>query len=165
MLHGQVYELIHMALYTGFRRSELRTLCWSDINFDTKRLYIQSKEIDDEPDFTPKSGVARFKSIPDKLLDLLKGMERRGRFVFGGDVPYNIDTISHVVKTILIRAGIPDVSLHHCRHTYCSWMLRQSGGDLKYVQGEMGHLDVATTKKYTHTIEDDLDPSRTFDYE
>lgn len=164
LLHGQIYEFIHVALFTGFRRSELRTLCWDDINFDTRRIVIQSKQIDGEPDFTPKSGTARFKSIPDKIMPLLEGMERRGRFVFGGDKPYNVDSISQVVRLLMRRAGLVGVSLHHCRHTYGSWLLRKTG-DLSFVQGEMGHLDISTTKKYIHTIEDASDPARTFDYE
>lgn len=164
LMHGQLLEFIHVALFTGFRRSELRTLCWDDLNFDTRRIVIQSKQIDGEPDFTPKSGSARFKSIPDKLVPLLAGMERKGRFVFGGDKPYNVDSISQVVRLLMRRAGLVGVSLHHCRHTYGSWLLRRTG-DLSLVQGEMGHLDIATTKKYMHTIEDLNDPARSFDYE
>ena len=163
LLHGQAYEMVHVALFTGFRRAELRTLCWSDINLETRRMLVQSKEIDDEVDFNTKSGEARFKSIPDKLMPVLKAMDQKGRFVFGGDQPYNINVISHAIKTVLIRAGLPDVSLHHCRHTYGSWLLKITG-DLKLVQDEMGHLDISTTKLYTHTIGDESDPVRGFDY-
>lgn len=164
LMHGQLLEFIHVALFTGFRRSELRTLTWDDINFDTRRIVIQSKPIDGEPDFTPKSGTARFKSIPDKIMPLLQAMERRGRFVFGGDKPYHVDSISQVTRLLMRRAGLIGVSLHHCRHTYGSWLLRKTG-DLSFVQGEMGHLDISTTKKYMHTIEDTNDPARSFDYE
>lgn len=164
LMHGQLLEFIHVALFTGFRRSELRTLTWDDINFDTRRIVIQSKQIDGEPDFTPKSGTARFKSIPDKIMPLLQNMERRGRFVFGGDQPYHVDSLSQVVRLLMRRAGLVGVSLHHCRHTYGSWLLRRTG-DLSFVQGEMGHLDISTTKKYIHTIEDANDPARSFDYE
>src|SRR5690606_27827983 len=30
LLHGQMYEFVMVALYTGFRRSELRTLAWEE---------------------------------------------------------------------------------------------------------------------------------------
>jgi len=164
LMHGQLYEFIHVALFTGFRRSELRTLTWDDINFNTRRIIIQSKQIDGEADFTPKSGNARFKSIPDKLVPLLAEMERKGRFVFGGAAPYHIDSISQVVRLLMRRAGLVGVSLHHCRHTYGSWLLKRTG-DLSLVQGEMGHMDLSTTKRYMHTIEDLNDPARSFDYE
>jgi integrase len=164
LMHGQLYEFIHVALFTGFRRSELRTLTWDDINFDTRRIIVQSKQIDGEPDFTPKSGSARYKSVPDKLMPLLSEMTRSGRFVFGGDKPYHIDSISQVVRLLMRRAGLVGVSLHHCRHTYGSWLLKRTG-DLSLVQGEMGHMDLSTTKRYMHTVEDLNDPARAFDYE
>ena len=165
LMHGQVLPFIHLALYTGFRRSELRTLSWDDVNLETHRIMVQSKSVEGEDDFTAKSGAARFKSIPDALLPVLAGMERRGRFVFGGDAPYSADVISQTIKRLMKIAGLPeDLSLHHCRHTYGSWLLRKTG-DLKLVQDEMGHLDVATTKKYAHTIENVNDPARAFDYE
>jgi site-specific recombinase XerD len=70
-----------------------------------------------------------------------------------------------VVKKIMKLSGLPsDLSLHHLRHTYGSWMLRLTG-DLKYVQDEMGHLDISTTKNYMHNIEDRTDPARGFSYE
>lgn len=163
LLHGQMYEFVLLALYTGFRRSELRTLTWADIDLVHKRIVVQSKSIDGEPDFTPKSGEARSKSIPDKLLPVLSSIKRDGRFVFGGAKPYHVDSISQAVRTVMRRAGLSGVSLHNCRHTYGSWLLRKTG-DLKYVQHEMGHLTLDTTKNYMHFVESD-DPARSFDYE
>lgn len=163
MLHGQLREFVALALYTGFRRAELRTLTWDDVDLIHKRIAVQSKQIDGEPDFTPKSGEARSKSIPDKLVPLLAGMKRSGRFLFGGVKPYHVDSISQAVRKLMVRAGLPGVSLHNCRHTYGSWLLRKTG-DLKYVQGEMGHLTLDTTKNYMHFVESD-DPARSFDYD
>lgn len=165
LLHGQIYEFVAMALYTGFRLSELRTLTWDDINIETQRIFIQSKRLKGEADFNTKSGVARYKSIADILLPVINSIERRGRFVFGGDNMYLPEVLTAVVKKVMGRAGLdPDLSLHHLRHTYGSWLLRMTG-DLKYVQDEMGHLDISTTKNYMHNIENKGDPSRTFSYE
>lgn len=163
LMHGQIFEFVMLSLYTGFRRSELRTLTWDDVDLAHRRIVVQSKSIPGEGDFTPKSGEARSKSIPDKLMPVLEGMKRQGRFLFGGDKPYHIDSISQVVRLLMRRAGLPGVSLHHFRHTYGSWLLRKTG-DLKYVQDELGHLDINTTKKYMHLVESD-DPARSFDYE
>lgn len=164
LMHGQMYEFTLVALYTGFRRSELRTLSWADVNLADHRIFVQSKAIAGEEDFTAKSGSARFKSIPDVLLPILAGMERRGRFLFGGDAPYSADVLSQTMKRLMSIAGLPpDLTLHHCRHTFGSWLLRKTG-DLKFVQDEMGHLDLETTRKYMHTIEDAADPGRGFDY-
>lgn len=164
LMHGQICEFVMVALFTGFRRSELRTLTWEDIDFQSSRIVVQSKAIDGEPDFTPKSGEARSKSIPERLIPIIKSIPCNGRFLFGGDRPYNVDSISQAVRVVMKRAGLSGVSLHHCRHTYGSWLLRKTGGNLKYVQGEMGHLTLDTTKNYMHSVESD-DPARTFDYD
>lgn len=163
LMHGQILDFVMIALYTGFRRSELRTLTWDDVDLINRRITVQSKPVPDEPDFTPKSGSARSKSIPDKLMPVLQSMDRRGRFLFGGERPYHKDSISQVLRLVMKRAGLVGFSLHNCRHTYGSWLLRKTG-DLKYVQDEMGHLDISTTKNYMHSIESD-DPAKSFDYE
>jgi integrase len=164
LLHGQICEFVLVALYTGYRLSELRTLTWDDINLETRHIYVQSKDIEGEDSFNAKSGEARFKSIADALYPVLDNMERRGRFVFGGDAPYLAEVLSAAVKKVMSRAGLPsDLSLHHLRHTYGSWLLRMTG-DLKYVQNEMGHLTIATTQNYMHAIDDSSDPARSFDY-
>lgn len=165
LMHGQIFEFMMFALFTGWRRSELRTLTWDDIDFESHRLVVQSKLIEGEPEFNPKVGVARSISIPDKLLPVISGMERKGRFVFGGDVPYNIDSISHTVIDVMKRAGLEGVSLHTCRHTFGSWILRMTKGDLKATQELLGHLDVSTTANYMHNIQDGNDPSRSLSYD
>ena len=164
LMHGQMYEFIMVALYTGFRRSELRTLTWDDVDLVNHRISVQAKALPGEPDFTPKSGTARSKSIADKLYPVIDGIERKGRFLFGGDKPYHIDSISQAVRLVMRRAGLTGWSLHHLRHTYGSWLLRKTGGDLKFVQEDLGHLVLATTQNYMHSIESD-DQGRSFDYE
>lgn len=165
LMHGQVREFILFALFTGWRRSELRTITWDDINFESKKLIVQSKLIDGEDEFNAKAGVARSMTIPDKLMPIIEGMERKGRFLFGGDAPRDIDSISQVVKLVMRRAGIEGVSLHTCRHTFGSWILRKTGGDLKATQELLGHLDINTTALYMHNILDGNDPSRSLSYE
>lgn len=166
LLFGQAYELIMIALYTGLRRSELRTLCWDeDVNLEAMRIFVQAKQIDGEDDFIPKSGEDRSCTIPDRLTPIFNSIERKGRFVFGGEKPYPAKSITIAVKKIIQRAGLPDsISLHNLRHTYGSWLLRKTG-NLKFVQEAMGHLDIETTMNYMHNIEDINDPIRTFDYD
>lgn len=165
LCRGFAYEVIMFALYTGMRRSELRSLCWSDIDIETRKIAVQAKEISSGEVFTTKSGVADTVSIPDNLMPIIAAMNREGRFVFGGDTPISKVTLSGGVKKIMALAGLPeDLSLHNLRHTFGSWLLKQTG-DLSYVQGAMRHLDIATTKKYIHTVEDTIDPARTFSYD
>lgn len=165
LCRGYAYEIIMFGLYTGMRRNEIRTLCWSDIDLETRKIAVQATEMEGEDDFTTKSGVADTVTIPDDLVPVIKSMEHSGRFVFGGDRPVGLQTMYAATKKIMARAGLPkDLSLHHLRHTYGSWLLKITG-NLKYVQDAMRHLDIATTKKYMHTVEDEDDPARTFGYD
>lgn len=167
LCHGLAYEMIMVALYTGLRRNELRTLTWDDINFEERLIFVQAKEIDidGEDDFTTKSGEPRSVGIPDRLFDMLSGMERNGPWVFGGAQPIVANRLYKTFKEICARAGLdPDLSLHHSRHTYTSRLLKHTGGDLRFVQDRVGHLDIETTKKYTHVIENEDAPEKDFDY-
>lgn len=164
LCHGYAYELVMVALYTGLRRGELRTLEWSDIDLDRQQLIVQSKVLCGGEKFDPKSGKAGIVTIPDVLVPILSGMDQTGRFVFGGDQPIVANRFYKTFKDLLLRAGLDSsLSLHHARHTFGSWLLRLTG-DLKYVQGEMRHLDIDTTKNYAHTIPHDS-PARRLKYE
>lgn len=165
LCRGYVYEIIMFGLFTGMRRSELRTLCWSDIDLETKKIAVQAKEMSGEENFTTKSGSADTVGIPDKLVPIIEGMTRTGRFVFGGDKPVAKVAISAAVKQVMAKAGLsPKLSLHNLRHTFGSWLLRMTG-DLSFVQGAMRHLDIATTKLYMHNVGEEKDPTRTFGYD
>lgn len=165
MLHGQAYEFIMVALYTGMRRAEIRALEWFDVDFDAMKIRVQAKELPGGEKFTTKSGAADTVAIPDRLLPILEGMDKSKRFVFGGDAPYRFEVITITVKVIIKRAGLPgDLSLHHLRHTFGAWLLKLSGGDLKYVQQAMRHLDLSSTKKYMHVLEEENAPARRLDF-
>jgi len=118
-----------------------------------------------EENFTTKSGAADTVGIPDKLVPIIEGMARTGRFVFGGDKHVAKVAISAAVKQVMAKAGLShQLSLHNLRHTFGSWLLRMTG-DLSFVQGAMRHLDIATTKLYMHNVAEENDPTRTFGYD
>ena len=164
LLHGQMYEALMIDLLAGLRRAELQTLEWADLEFDSRIIKVQAKTLPDGTEFTTKNGEAEPVSMPDELYDILQSMERRGRFVLGGDVPYSLKVISRAFKKLLVRAGLAEFSLHHIRHTYISWLLKHTKGDIKYVQAQARHSDPATTAKYMHVVEDEFDPARKFGY-
>jgi len=151
LCHGQAYEVVMVALYSGLRLSEIRTLQWVDVDIPSRRLAIQSKDVPGESPFSPKGGVAAATTIPDRLAAIFEAMPRNGLWVFGGKKPLPSFAFWRSFKLICERAGLPkELSLHHARHTYGSWLLRMTG-DLVYVMGEMRHADVATTKNYMHS--------------
>jgi site-specific recombinase XerD len=51
-------------------------------------------------------------------------------------------------------AGIdPPVRLHDLRHSHASWLLA-GGASLQVVKERLGHVSIATTDKYLHTLPD-----------
>ena len=142
-----------LAIYTGMRRGEIRSLRWEDIHLDTKKIDIQAKIIEGEDEFTPKNGEASTVNIPDRLYEILINMEPKGPYVFGGEKPLPANLFYKAFKEVVLRAGLdPNLALHHTRHTYGSTLLQLTGGDLRYVQEKMRHADINTTKQYMHTI-------------
>lgn len=166
LAHGYAYELMMLAVYTGFRRAEIRSLRWrEDVDLEAGVIRVQAKRIGDDDVFTPKSGQPDSIGIPTPLLAVLKEMDQKGPYVFGGEKPINDDRIYKVFKRLAKLAGLPaDYTLHTARHTFGSHMLRKTR-DLRDTQRVMRHKDIASTKKYMHVVGDDEAPELTLDYE
>jgi integrase len=60
-----------------------------------------------------------------------------------------------VWKPACKAAGInhPPVRLHDLRHSHASWLLA-GGASLQVVKERQGHVSIATTDKYLHTLPD-----------
>lgn len=168
LCYGLAYPVLSMAVYTGLRRSELRTLRWDeDVDLENRRIYVQAKSMEGESGFTPKSGQPDSLGIAAPLLVALQGIVRRGPWVFsrpnGG--PINDDLFYKTFKKVAKSAGLdPALTLHSARHTFGSHLLRRTG-DLRYVQRAMRHMDLTSTKKYVHVVLDSDAPEMALDYD
>ena len=54
-------------------------------------------------------------------------------------------------------AGVTNHSVHHCRHTYASELLRSSGANLRLVQKQLGHSKITTTQVYADVFDEEMD--------
>lgn len=66
------------------------------------------------------------------------------------------DTVTHVVKRELRRAGYPDLHLHHLRHSFAAAYL-MNGGDLYALKELLGHSQINTTLIYSHLTKSHLE--------
>ena len=150
-LNGMAYEVILTYLYTGMRRSELLYLEWEDVDIEHRRITIQAKMGKDG--WITKTRKARVVGIAPRLLEVLSGMERKGRYVFGGDKPLCHEcSISRVFVKLARRAGLPSsVTLHSLRHTYITHLL-EHGINPRRVQQLAGHAVFSTTWRYSHVL-------------
>jgi integrase len=75
--------------------------------------------------------------------------------------PRQHDTDGHIPRSYFreqiwrpacAEAGIdPPIRLHDLRHAHGSWLLA-GGADLQVVKERLGHVSIATTEKYLHTL-------------
>ena len=140
------YPMIHLALYTGLRRSEFLRLRWADVNLDMATLsvvQVMHKLRDGRIIFQePKSAKGRrLVSLgPAAVLALRAHREHQGADLatlgvgLSDDVlvfshldgsPYLPDSVSHAFTKIARSAGLKGVRLHDLRHAHASLMLRQ----------------------------------------
>jgi integrase len=146
-------KVIKILLYTGMRRSELVYLTWEDVDFDNKRIRIQSKP---ESGFHTKSYRPRSVPMNPELEKLLMDLPQQGKFIFddGSDRPlHHPDTYTCWFARILKKAGIKAASLHSLRHTFASYLV-MGGVDLRTVQELLGHSTLSVTEQYSHLSPD-----------
>ncbi len=130
---------IRLLLLTGCRKSEISTLQWSD--YREGRLFLRDGKAG--PRTVWLSSLARA---------VLEGLPRQGRWVFPS--PRTCGPMSSAVferfwSRVREEAGICDVRLHDCRHTYASIAIMQ-GETVTTTARLLGHNDPQTTLKYAH---------------
>ena len=130
---------IRLLLLTGCRKSEILTLQWSD--YREGRLFLRDSKTG--PRTVWLSSAARA---------LLDGLPRRGHWVFPSpqrEGPVSATVAETFWRRVRAEAGITDVRLHDCRHTYASVAI-MAGESVTITARLLGHNDAQTTLKYTH---------------
>lgn len=129
-------------LMSGLRKQELENLTWDDTDFEAGTLQVSAK-----PGWSPKTWEERTIEVPSDLLEILKGLPRKGKYVFatksGGKYTHMWDDCNAIAKV----AGIEDAHPHKFRAHYATKLL-QSGIDLKTVQKLLGHKNLESTMRY-----------------
>jgi integrase len=148
-------DYVNLSLFTGARRSNILSMMWSDIDFNTRIWSIRGQ------DFKNKSSLA----IP--LIDLAIEILLRRRkvatsvFVFPCE-GRNKSKSGHLMdprkdwSELLIRAMLEDVRLHDLRRTMGSYQT-MTGASTTIVGKTLGHKSHAATAVYARL---NLDPVR-----
>ena len=128
---------IRLLLFTGARSSEIAGLRWDWIR-NTRAVLPDSK-----------SGPKTIQ-LPRPARAVLAALPRNGAFVFPnrkGDGP--MADLGQRWLALRALAGLEDVRIHDCRHTYASHAV-MSGLDLYTVGRLLGHADIGSTERYAH---------------
>ena len=137
----QAAAAIRLLLFTGARSSEITGLRWDWIR-GTRAVLPDSKT-------GPKSI-----QLPPPARAVLNGMPRTDPFVFP-DKKGNgsMKDLSLRWQKLRRLAGLDDVRIHDCRHTFASHAV-MSGLDLYTVGRLLGHADTGSTERYAHLADE-----------
>lgn len=142
-----------LALATGLRRGELKTLHWRDLDVKHRRVHVTAKP---EYGFIPKDWEERTVPLTREVAAVLKKHPRIPDcpLVFpspNGQLNWRLHDVCRAVAT---RAGLKakEWHLHRFRDTAATRWLR-AGIDVRTVQSWLGHESLDTTQKY-------LEPSK-----
>lgn len=144
-----------LALASGLRRGELKTLQWSDLDLKRQRVHVRAKP---EYGFVPKDWEERTVPVSQQVARLLGKHARLDGCALVFPSPNgkpNYRFLHDRCKTIAKRAKLnPDEwYLHRFRDTAATRWLRASI-DVRTVQSWLGHESLDTTQKYLEPSKD-----------
>jgi integrase len=167
------YPLLHLAIYTGLRRSELLGLRWKDVDLDMAALYVVQTAhqlrgggiVYQEP--KTAKGKRQVALSPTAVLALRAYREKVEveRDILGIPLtpdslvfshydgsPMLANTITHAYLKIARGAGLQGVRFHDLRHTHATMMLKANVHP-KVVMERLGHSTIAVTlDTYSHVV-------------
>ena len=175
--------IIYTALYTGFRRGNILSLQWEQIDFKHDTITVKVK------DKNTVGGKNHTVPMIKQLKDILQALPRENKYVFNyngmpiTDIKHSWRSIFYKFvevnpkdiqkddiieyrkrirdgkptlvpyKQILIDPALPYTNFHTLRHTAMTWIVK-STGDIRVAQKIAGHADIKTTVKYAHVLDE-----------
>lgn len=144
----QLYHFINLALNTGCRSGELKTLKWDAVDFDNSYMTVRNS--------LSKNRKTIHKPLNYQALLSLKELSNGSEWVFYSTrTGKNRSTFKKAFAWTCDKADLGHVRIHDLRHTFAS-LLVQNGVPLYHVMQLLGHSDIKTTQKYAHLSPNNL---------
>lgn len=153
--------VVELAFETGLRVGEMSSLMCGDLVLDAERAGVLVR--------CGKGGKARYVRVRKEFC---KTAERF--LAWKAQVSESVDSeapvfvsamtgrrmtvraLQKVFERVCKKAGVEGHSIHHCRHTYATELLRASKGNLRLVQKQLGHAKITTTQVYADVFDEDM---------
>ena len=151
------YMLIHLALNTGLRVSEIAALKVEDLHMNGQDNYL----IVQNGKGGKKRDVYMDKDLVKHLQEYLEIKEKEWGGTIEGTSPlfsgrggrhYTATALEISFKRAIEAASLPRIySIHNARHTYATFLLAKSN-NLRFVQKQLGHASIAMTSLYADVL-------------
>ncbi len=155
--HKRLKTIIFLLANTGLRASELCNLRFKNIDWTNNRIEILGKG-GKWRTIPVKENVLHGDNYPS-LLNYVSHhrLKTSNDFVFTGPHGRLLTTLMRrEFKEAARIAGLPWIHPHSLRHYYATTLLK-NGVNVKTVQILLGHSSLATTSRYLHITETDID--------
>ena len=137
--HSLHVAFVRLLLLTGCRKSEISTLQWSD--YREGRLFLRDSKTGPRTVWLSSPARAILDGLPHWASWVFPSPERQG--------PLSVAVLEGFWRRVREEAGVADVRLHDCRHTYASIAIMR-GESVMTTARLLGHNDARTTLKYAH---------------
>jgi len=155
-----IKDAIRIAVSTGLRRGELFNLRWSDVDLESRVLFVRNREGDEDGEkFTSKSGHEKAVPIRGDAEEVLnrrvdEGKRDRTTYVLTNrnDETIKPNTLTQRFKFFVREADLDSqerLSVHSLRDTAATW-LAMEGMPQRIIQEILGHSSSRVTEKYMH---------------
>ena len=136
---------IRLLLLTGCRKNEIAMLRWDDVDRTEGVLRIRDG----------KTGHRRVPLTPAvaHVLEGIPRIEGNPWVIAGQKRGERLKNLDAIWARLRERAGLGDVRIHDCRHSYASRALALGEG-LSMIGRLLGHARVTTTARYAHLARD-----------
>ena len=136
----KLYLLVLMAMMTGARKGELKSLHWEWIDFQARLVRLERT----------KNGEPRVLTLPIAVIEELLRHRRPSGLVFESARRRGVAMDEKKPWTrALLQAEISNFRFHDLRHTAASY-LAMGGATLLEIAEVLGHKSLQTTKRYAH---------------
>jgi integrase len=160
---GNARALLAVGAFAGLRMSEVLGLVWEDIDFEGGFICVRKQLDRKRQRVDVKSGRSvRDVVLVPELAKLLKEHRIASRhkspdsFVFAmpdGRGRSQLAT-AQLIRRVVERAGLRDVTFHCLRHTFASMLIGGLKMDVETVSRQLGHANSSITLKvYSHEFD------------